>query len=242
MNRMLKVVTTVAVCGALGTGAAVAAGVTLPFSGDGNTIQGCYSSGGALKVLTPTQPTCPDGYSPIHWNVTGPQGPKGDVGPRGPAGPQGPRGATGPLGPVGLQGPPGQTGAGGDVYTSWGDRSVPAGNTDTVVYVTLPAGHYLLSAAVLTYPTDSFNNLNSECVLSQSETASFAPVEPTTWAHGSGVEINGNASEATTPLAGTVTVNEQDDVGVDCHSFEHDMTFDVTLTATSVGAIHEQVH
>jgi hypothetical protein len=31
---------------------AFAAGVavTLPFSGDGNTINGCYSSGGALKV------------------------------------------------------------------------------------------------------------------------------------------------------------------------------------------------
>jgi len=40
--------------------------VTLPLSGDGNTIQGCYSSGGALKVLTPSQPTCPDGFTPIH--------------------------------------------------------------------------------------------------------------------------------------------------------------------------------
>jgi hypothetical protein len=47
----------------LGTGVAWAAGVTLPFSGDGNTINGCYSSGGALKVLTPSSPTCPTGYS-----------------------------------------------------------------------------------------------------------------------------------------------------------------------------------
>jgi hypothetical protein len=43
---------------ALGTGIAVAAGVTLPFSGDGNTINGCYSSGGALKVLTPSEQRC----------------------------------------------------------------------------------------------------------------------------------------------------------------------------------------
>jgi hypothetical protein len=56
--------------------------VSLPFSGDGNTINGCYSSGGALKVLTPSAPTCPSGYVPIHWNVTGP---KGDTGATGPA-------------------------------------------------------------------------------------------------------------------------------------------------------------
>jgi hypothetical protein len=61
----------------LGTGVAWAAGVTLPFSGDRNTINGCYSSGGALKVLTPSSPTCPAGYIPIHWNQTGPQGPQG---------------------------------------------------------------------------------------------------------------------------------------------------------------------
>jgi hypothetical protein len=61
----------------LGTGVAWAAGVTLPFSGDGNTINGCYSSGGALKLLTPSAPTCPSGYTPIQWNQTGPAGPRG---------------------------------------------------------------------------------------------------------------------------------------------------------------------
>jgi hypothetical protein len=71
---------------AVGGGIAAAAGVTLPFSGDGNTINGCYSSGGALKVLTPSEPTCPKGYAPIQWNQTGPQGP---AGPQGATGPQG---------------------------------------------------------------------------------------------------------------------------------------------------------
>ena len=87
----------------LGTaaGAALAAGVTLPFSVDGNTINGCYSPGGALKVLTPTQSTCPDGYTPIHWNVSGPQGPAG------PQGPQGDQGPAGPPGPKGDKGDPG---------------------------------------------------------------------------------------------------------------------------------------
>jgi hypothetical protein len=80
---------------AIGCGLAVAAGVSLPFTGDGNTITGCYSSGGALKVRTPSEPTCPKGYQPISWGVTGPQGPAG------PQGPQGPQGAQGPQGPAG---------------------------------------------------------------------------------------------------------------------------------------------
>jgi hypothetical protein len=79
----------------LGAGVAVADGVMLPFSGDGNTINGCYSSGGALKVLTPSAPTCPAGYTPISWNQTGPQGPQGPAGPQGPTGPQGPPGPSG---------------------------------------------------------------------------------------------------------------------------------------------------
>ena len=79
-KRILKVVVVFAALGAVGAGVAMAAGVTLPFSSDGNTINGCYSNGGALKLLTPTQPACPDGFAPIHWNVTGPQGPQGEKG------------------------------------------------------------------------------------------------------------------------------------------------------------------
>ena len=83
----------VAVC----CGVAIAAGVSinLPFSGDGNTINGCYSNGGALKVLTPTATTCPGGYVPIHWNVTGPKGDQGIPGIQGTQGPKGDTGATG---------------------------------------------------------------------------------------------------------------------------------------------------
>jgi hypothetical protein len=141
-----------AALGAAGAGAAVAAGVTLPFSGDGNTINGCYSSGGALKVLTPTQSTCPDGYTPIHWSVTGPQGP---IGPQGPAGPQGTEGPAGPQGPAGLSGwgtrtttltladqgsvqtlvgcPPGEKVLGGGVTTGNPTVGVDIGNSGPIV-------------------------------------------------------------------------------------------------------------
>ncbi len=46
-------------------------------------------------------------------SVIGPQGPKGDTGPKGATGAQGPKGDTGAQGPVGAQGPKGDTGAAG---------------------------------------------------------------------------------------------------------------------------------
>ena len=108
-RRILTLVVGLATMATLGTGIAVAAGVTLPFSGDGNTINGCYSSGGALKLLTPAASSCATNWVPIHWNETGPQGtqgPAGATGPQGPQGPQGLVGATGPQGPQGSAGAP----------------------------------------------------------------------------------------------------------------------------------------
>ena len=83
--------------GATAVGVAVAAGVTLPFSGaDGNTISGCYSTGGALKLRTPAEPTCPKGYTPINWNATGPTGAQGIQGIKGQQEIQGVQGIPGP--------------------------------------------------------------------------------------------------------------------------------------------------
>jgi hypothetical protein len=59
------------------------AAVTLPFSGDGNTINGCYSNNGQVVLLTPSSPQCPKKYQPIQWNVTGPQGLPGTNGTNG---------------------------------------------------------------------------------------------------------------------------------------------------------------
>lgn len=85
-KRTLIIASAAIIATAGGGGIAAAAGVTLPFSGDGNTINGCYSPGGQLKLLTPVQSTCPHGMTPIQWNVTGPQGPAGPTGPTGPKG------------------------------------------------------------------------------------------------------------------------------------------------------------
>ena len=46
--------------------------------GPGGVIQGCYDSGGNVKVVE-TLP-CPKGYTPFQWNQLGPQGPPGPAG------------------------------------------------------------------------------------------------------------------------------------------------------------------
>ena len=77
----------------------VAGGVAYATIGDGGVIQGCYDSGGNLKVVA--APPCPKGYTALQWNEQGPSGPagptgaKGDKGDTGPTGPRGPSGADG---------------------------------------------------------------------------------------------------------------------------------------------------
>lgn len=81
---------------------------------------------GQVRIIGPND-TCRRNETLITWNITGPQGPKGDPGPQGvpgPAGPQGlpgaqglqgPKGDVGPIGPQGPQGPKGDTGLQGPV-------------------------------------------------------------------------------------------------------------------------------
>lgn len=210
---------------AVGTGIAVAAGASLPFSGDGNTINGCYSKAGELKLLTPILPTCPVGSSPIQWNVTGPQGP---------AGPQGPKGDTGPQGP---QGPAGS----GDVYVNYGHWAIPDGQTDTVATVTLPTGLYTLDASVFAIIHDSSkDNFAGGCKFSTADTTKafihqFDLAGETT----SGFYSNNDVlPEAAVPLLGDVQVFSPTDVRVDCWDAGNGGDYYGTLYATRVSAIH----
>ena len=132
-GKMHPVLVAAAIFSLLGAtaGIAAASGVSLPFSSDGTTINGCYSTGGQLKVLTPKQTTCPAGMTPIQWNVTGPAGAQGPAGPVGPTGATGPQGPVGPVGPAGPTGPTGATGPQG-----------PAG-TNVAAGQTCPSGEYV---------------------------------------------------------------------------------------------------
>jgi hypothetical protein len=127
---------------ALASAAMAVAGVAyaaLPYSGaNDKTVEACYSTGGNVKVLTPAEPTCPKGYTPIEWNVTGPQGLQGLQGPQGERGPQGPEGPQGPAG----------ASATNPAYTNYGDglRSIGEGLVGQVASLTLPPGSYTLMA------------------------------------------------------------------------------------------------
>jgi hypothetical protein len=169
-KRVLVSAATLAIVVTAGTGIAIAAGVTLPFSGDGNTINGCYSSGGALKVLTPSTPTCPDGFTPITWNQTGPQGPQGPTGDTGPQGPGGPTGPRGPQGDTGAAGPAGPAGPGGtsDAFIASNINFVGIiddfPNRHELTHLDLPSGNYALTAKAVV--ADGDHEAGYECFLS----------------------------------------------------------------------------
>ena len=94
--------------------------------GPSGVIQGCYDSGGNVKVVEALP--CPRTYTAFQWNqqgiqglqglqgIQGPKGDKGDQGEPGSQGIQGPKGDQGGQGIQGIQGPrgdKGDTGPGG---------------------------------------------------------------------------------------------------------------------------------
>jgi hypothetical protein len=116
-----------ALAGAL-TAGVLAGGIAWGAIGEGGVIQGCYDSGGNLKVVA--APPCPKGYTPLQWNQ---QGPKGDPGPKGATGDPGAKGlpgddgAPGPQGlsgQDGVQGPPGPQGPAGGSATIFSGHGV----------------------------------------------------------------------------------------------------------------------
>jgi hypothetical protein len=117
---------------AVGLAAGGVAYASIPGSGD--VISGCYKkNGGALRVIDAgAGVTCNASETPLTWNQTGPKGATGDPGPSGPTGPKG------PIGPS-------------NAYTDYegGHNLVSNGGTATIASVTLPAGHFTLSADVV---------------------------------------------------------------------------------------------
>jgi hypothetical protein len=73
-------------------------------SSDSSEISGCVNKkSGVLRISE----KCSSAERLITWNKMGPQGIKGETGPKGDTGEQGVKGDAGPAGPQGLQGIPG---------------------------------------------------------------------------------------------------------------------------------------
>ena len=75
-RRKLALVSGLVAVGSVAVGVAYAA-----IPGAGGVIQGCYDSGGNLKVVSALP--CPKSYTPLQWNQ---QGVKGDTGATGATG------------------------------------------------------------------------------------------------------------------------------------------------------------
>jgi hypothetical protein len=85
-------------------------GLVSAHGGDVALIHACVNdSSGTLKIVGADQ-ECSNGWSPLDWNIMGPQGDSGPAGPQGDSGPAGPQGDSGPAGPQGDPGPAGPQG------------------------------------------------------------------------------------------------------------------------------------
>jgi hypothetical protein len=97
--------------------------------GEGGMIQGCYDSGGNVKVVAALP--CPKGYTPLAWNQTGAPGPQGIQGPKGD---QGDDGRPGP----GVKTIAGRVAVDDSVLAGTGFRVV--GFADGIYWITFPSG------------------------------------------------------------------------------------------------------
>jgi hypothetical protein len=142
--RIGRVVITGAAALALVAGGTAASAALSTGPVTNGVINGCYDSGGNVKVLVGTATSCDKGYTPLDWSITGPAGP---AGPAGPQGPQGATGQTGPQGPAGNTGPAGTNGTGATVASeptgsncTNGGAKVTDGNGNTVYVCTGATG------------------------------------------------------------------------------------------------------
>jgi hypothetical protein len=154
----------VCVVGVVGVGYALGA-----IPGTGGVIQGCYDSGGNVKVVNALP--CPKGYTALAWNQQGVKGDQGPTGPSGPAGPSGPQGQQGATGPEGAQGPKGDPGT-SIAYSATGSLVSIGNNGDAVVLSkTVPAGNYAVNAKVVLHNVDDDDSAFGSCGLRASGVA-----------------------------------------------------------------------
>ena len=123
----------------------------------GGVIRGCYKPNvgpGNLRVIDPAKgQQCATTEHHLDWNQIGPSGPQGAQGPsgpqgaQGPSGPQGIQGASGPSGPKGDKGDPGTSGSSTGFSVSKSTLT-PLAGTETILSKTMPAGNYVLYAAL----------------------------------------------------------------------------------------------
>jgi hypothetical protein len=185
--------------------------------GAGAVIQGCYDSGGNLKVVNALP--CPKSYTALAWNQ---QGVKGDTGATGATGEDGINGVDGTNGTNGTNGAPGAAGTSDVFHATKGPAVTLAG---TLLSVSVPAGNYLVvaTAGVLNQDGDP-------------QTATCSRVG----GFSTDVRLGGVGDGAVftdVPIVDTVSLASPGTIAIECHGFTV-VSGEARLTATKVTARH----
>ncbi len=221
----------------LSGGAAIAA---IPVSG--GEITACYGRDGKLRVVSAAT-ECKASEQSVAWNQLGPAGPQGVQGVQGVQGEPGPLGETGPAGPAGPQGPAGPTGPPGPSGTAsqgfgkWGHVGlIPDGGSATITAQALPAGSFVLFAAIRAYGTGSSTDEIAQVFCSLRRDGVLLTWTDETVANGAYLQLFGG--KASLALTATMTTDAPSTVDVFCSQSGTDLTdFTVDLTAIAVGSI-----
>ena len=104
------------------------------------------------------------------------QGPSGPQGAQGPSGPQGIQGTSGPSGPKGDKGDPGTSGSSTGFSVSKSTLT-PLAGTETILSKTMPAGNYVLYAALTATYDVSDGQGSGVCYLPGSVTIRVQPAD-----------------------------------------------------------------
>ncbi len=190
---------------ALGLVAGGVAYATIP--GSNGVIQGCYDSGGNVKVVQALP--CPKGFTPLQWNQQGVPGTNGAPGPTGPTGAAstvaGPSGPTGPTSTVaGSTGATGPAGPGFDFTTATGNP----GPTIT------KAGTYFVDARAF-IPSNPSSPVTGFCGVDEDPTSPFGIFSD----QFDGAFADPIGLEAEFSFAGMLTVNNPDGNSVPAQLF-----------------------
>jgi hypothetical protein len=222
LSKSLRIAVVTAVAGAalaVGISAAVTAG-----AGDTSTTYYACLRSGRLTGVGTTPPTCKSSATQISWDSVGPQGVAGPQGPAGPQGDPGPQGVAGPQGPAG-------------VATLYSDLvhsqiSLPAatspGTTNFVAVATksVPAGNYLIESAVSLLSVSGVSmGINCEVTDGSAEPAFASSILP----------ANGNGTQTTLSMMGTLTESATTTLTLQCGSFLDSAAF--AQSGTSLEAI-----
>ena len=113
-RRAMLLIGILAAMGTVSLGGNLIAGHISAQSGSTKTIYACVRDRIGVVVIRSEFEGCGTNWTPVEWNVQGPQGPTGEQGLRGAPGPAGANGLASPAGAIGPAGPPGSRGARGD--------------------------------------------------------------------------------------------------------------------------------